>query len=74
MSNEKKYIPPAFPVAPPRQVNNDNLVYSDPGMTIRDYFAAKAIPALIDAAYDDLDKAAQDAYAIADAFLRAREL
>ena len=63
-----------------------------PGMTLRDYFAAKAIPALIENFALCLDRngegfdlnlvgneggtpdaIAEDAYAIADAMLRARD-
>jgi hypothetical protein len=67
---------PAFPVA-------DDA--SDmPGMTLRDYFAAKAMPATM-AEFEDgwkqhayesetfLQWAAERAYAMADAMLKARE-
>jgi hypothetical protein len=44
-------------------------------MTLRDYFAAKAMQALIAAAAGDLPhhRGAYDAYAYADAMLEARE-
>jgi len=51
-----------------------------PGLTVRDYFAAKALPALVDyyGAGTELnpgqnEKAAAGAYAIADAMLAERE-
>jgi hypothetical protein len=51
------------------------------GMTLRDYFAAAALPALEVGARDNMDmdwwypadKLARRAYAIADAMLRARK-
>jgi hypothetical protein len=46
------------------------------GMTLRDYFAAKAMQTLLlDDSYDfsDRDLIAQKAYAYADALLKARE-
>ena len=60
---------PAFPlvyVVPPENVLN---VYQ--GMTLRDYFAAKAMQALIHKNYFDV--AAKEAYQMADAMLKARE-
>ena len=42
-----------------------------PGMTLRDYFAAKAMQALIHKNYFDV--AAKEAYRMADAMLKARE-
>ena len=43
----------------------------DPGLTIRDYFAAKAMQALAQGNY--FDATARQAYMIADAMLEARE-
>lgn len=46
------------------------------GMTLRDYFAAKAMQSINSRPdYDDVpaDFIAQDAYALADAMLKARE-
>lgn len=56
---------PAFPV---EQHDKD-------GMTLRDYFAAKAMQALIAANEGELHHhhGAYDAYAYADAMLKARE-
>ena len=47
------------------------LDLTDGGMTLRDYFAAKAMQALIHKNYFDV--AAKEAYQMADAMLRARE-
>lgn len=54
---------PAFPTD-----CNKNIIY---GMTLRDYFAAKAMQALIHKNYFDV--AAKEAYQMADAMLKARE-
>ena len=43
----------------------------DPGLTIRDYFAAKAMQALAQGNY--FDATARQAYMIADAMLKERE-
>jgi hypothetical protein len=58
--------PHAFPLHP-EYYDEDCL-----GMTLRDYFAAKAMQALIDkeAFFDDV---AESAYKVADHMLRARE-
>jgi hypothetical protein len=58
--------PPAFPQYPS---NFDPLTH---GMTLRDYFAAKALPFLM-SAYEDMDAIAGVAYKMADAMLKARE-
>jgi len=42
------------------------------GMSLRDYFAAKALPFLM-SAYEDMDAIAGVAYKMADAMLKARE-
>jgi hypothetical protein len=57
---------PAFPTT------NYSAVYSE-GMTLRDYFAAKALVAL--ATYEEYhpERAAKYAYEYADAMLEARE-
>jgi len=67
----------------PTHEGNHLKDYSDPGMTLRDYFAAKAMQAFITGAMSDgtafnpksgdHDTAAEVAYLIADAMLRARE-
>ena len=50
----------------------DELNYSK-GMTLRDYFAAKAMQALITRIPMSGAERARDAYIIADAMLKARE-
>ena len=57
---------PAFP-----QKTDVNLSYS--GMTLRDYFAAKAMQSFVLNKNILLDDAAELAYKMADAMLRARE-
>jgi hypothetical protein len=61
---------PAFP----NEGGPGNL-WNEKGMTLRDYFAAKAMQALIVAAEGDLHHhhGAYDAYAYAEAMLKARE-
>ena len=62
---------PAFPLAEP-----GNCVSASEGMTLRDYFAAKAMQGFcarevsIECSADDI---ADDAYAMADAMLAARK-
>lgn len=68
--NEKTSGGPAFPTA----ADNGHLTNQD-GMTLRDYFAAKAMQSLI--ATDNYGSAARvcakDAYEFADAMLDARQ-
>lgn len=67
---------PAFPGK--QQVNDYGGHYcieDHPGMTLRDYFAAKAMEALINAKGEEFDRIAEVpeyAYQIADAMLEAR--
>jgi hypothetical protein len=66
--------PPAFPI--PRHTRHfDNIqgeYVQDDGMTLRDYFAARAMQALID--NDGLfSEIPTQAYALADEMLKARE-
>ncbi len=56
---------PAFPT-PAHNLQND-------GMTLRDYFAAKAMQGLIANNNIDAQQIAHAAYIVADAMLRARE-
>lgn len=42
------------------------------GMTLRDYFAAKAVVGLLDSSAGDYDWLAKQAYAAADAMLKER--
>ena len=56
---------PAFP--------RDNSLPDWSGMTLRDYFAAKAIQAMAQK-YSHEDDVSRNAYKIADAMIKAREL
>ena len=58
---------PAFP----QFVLSNGGAYVEGGMTLRDYFAAKAMQALVQKDYFDFT--AKNAYAMADAMLKARE-
>lgn len=71
---------PAFPFSP----SDDSTIKHQLGMTLRDYFAAKAMQGLIscpdwrESAGEDVDMDASDytanaAYMMADAMLKARE-
>ena len=63
---------PAFPGLHP----SEECHYQDAGMTLRDYFAAKAMAALVVVYTDDkaiVDEYSQRAYAIADAMMKARQ-
>lgn len=70
MSN-RAYDEPAFPATEAHGLNGGY-----PGLTLRDYFAAKAIEGCcagrIDSSGDGKDYAASHAYLMADAMLRAR--
>ncbi|HCT5877729.1 TPA: hypothetical protein OT180_000710 [Morganella morganii] len=66
----------AFPMIGSVAYNSDWSI--DPGMTLRDYFAAKAMQGLLsdpDAGMldDDMSRWAMLSYKMADAMLRARE-
>ena len=78
MSTNKN--PPAFPSGAPQE-----YIFADPGKTLRDYFAAKAMQSFIselDGPRDDHpgcpswtnEQVADLAYAQADAMLKAREV
>ena len=63
---------PAYPAPTTKPLEN---YY--PGMTLRDYFAAKAMQALMTAGYWNWKEPKEDSdrcYAMADAMLKAREL
>ena len=71
---------PAFPVPEVfDERRGETVQYASPGMTLRDYFAAKAMQGDIASMAYQLDPVdtdeiiAQRAYIIADAMLRARE-
>ena len=63
---------PDFPSNPPAFPNEVGYKHQQGGMTLRDYFAAKAMQALIDkdTFFDDV---AESAYKVADHMLRVRE-
>ena len=56
----------------PTRDDNYDSKYSGPGMTLRDYFAAKAMQAMI-AAHEPQGAIPSWAYEMADEMLRARE-
>ena len=58
---------PAFPGLHPSK----ECKYNDPGMTLRDYFAAKAMQGIL---FEGLDEkqTAESAYKMADAMMKAR--
>ena len=63
---ETKYSEPAFPLKEP-------LSSDQTGMTLRDYFAAKAMHALIETAPNvDLETIAENSYMMADVMMKAR--
>ena len=65
---------PAFPRhALQIKLPSGAVVPQDPGMTLRDYFAAKAMQSFVLNKNILLDDAAELAYKMADAMLRARE-
>ena len=59
---------PAFPVTNDANVNNQM------GMTLRDYFAAKAMQGLLAYGWKTEENVAPKAYAMADAMLKQREI
>jgi hypothetical protein len=77
--------PPAFPL-PAHTYPNGEISHGEYGMTLRDYFAAKAMATaysklyemFLDDVFDDwhsegVEALAKEAYAVADAMLKARE-
>ena len=79
-----KMIPSAFPLLPPVDDNGQSAFgypFPDPGMTLRDYFAAKAMQALLqNPKYGGIigvnnfsSERAKESYEMADAMLKARE-
>ncbi len=64
--------PPAFPKLPITRESNGEILYQSDGMTLRDYFAAKALPQCFEVSATT-DIAAKEAYRMADAMLAARE-
>ncbi len=81
MAEDKKPENPAFPIVEKRY-DGYGLLYDEThfGMTLRDYFAAKAMPNFINATLtirgqgvsESITQAAKYAYEIADAMLKER--
>jgi hypothetical protein len=67
-------FPAVIPLVHSEQQGKDYPDYSEAGMTLRDYFAAKAMQAVI-ARGDDTNRPgmAEWSYAMADAMLKARQ-
>ena len=68
-----EYISPAFPTG---IITDDKgmIIGGSNGMTLRDYFAAKAMqPLIVSFAVQDINWTAEQAYKIADAMLKARQ-
>lgn len=67
----------AFPTERIGMESGEFLTYQEEGMTLRDYFAAKAMQAIVSHeptfAKEFVELSAKDAYAYADAMLKARE-
>ena len=67
---------PAFPALPITRESNGELIYQSAGLTMRDYFAAKALQGMLaengGGAMSNV-KLADWAYDIADSMLKARE-
>lgn len=61
----------AFPVRE-EKVGGSTYQNAAPGITVRDYFAAKALTAFAGIYQGDLKCAAQKAYAVADAMIAER--
>ena len=72
--NDKNTGGPAFPVNQQLPEGMANLT-PETGMTLRDYFAAKAMQGLLAGTLksSDLSLIARDCYQMADAMLKARE-
>jgi len=70
--------PPAFPTSHEEPDdynghNNSKKTVIDQGMTLRDYFAAKAMQAMTRRGDGDMYFCSAQAYKMADAMLKARE-
>lgn len=61
---------PAFPMPGMTGLPNGEFVYGDHGMTLRDYFAAKAMSEMT---WKDKLGSARECYEMADAMIAARE-
>ena len=69
--------PHAFPKLPIGRASNNEILYQSDGMTLRDYFAAKAMQGMLAActgwSESQQERLAKCSYAKADAMLKARE-
>jgi len=71
----RKHLDRAFPVG----ISDRENGFIGEGMTLRDYFAAKALPVIYteftndDESYANFDEIAEDAYRLADAMLKAKD-
>lgn len=67
---------PAFPVTEQTNVHDEHVSWAESGMTLRDYFAAKAMQAIIANPEEGLSytesAVAENAYVMADAMINAR--
>ena len=65
---------PAFPRNDTQEIGDygAQVFKGDRGMSMRDYFAGKALPALIGKGTASLDDIARDAYGLADAMIAQR--
>jgi hypothetical protein len=66
---------PAFPSQPVQKIDGAHIAFEQGGMTLRDYFAARAMRVAYHryGGIKNAPRLAQDAYIIADAMLKARE-
>lgn len=64
---------PAFPYSGVHKGEKENMIVDSHGMTLRDYFAAKAMQAMI-AAHEPDGAIPGWAYGMADEMLKAREV
>ena len=58
----------------PRAVQFDDAFISGHGMTLRDYFAAAALPQVDQRSHGTPDDIALECYQLADAMIKAREV
>ena len=75
--------PPAFPKLPITRDSNGEILYQSDGMTLRDYFAAKALQGFLPDAFQEAPDNypakklapfwASMAYQLADEMMKARE-
>ena len=73
MSDDDNNGGPAFPVSSYVNADGETCQSWLKGMTLRDWFAGQALPALAARTNTDFDQDASDAYFMADAMLAARE-